>query len=46
MSSTRSVDLNLARRFNAGDLTMAHARRVATVEVANIRVSLRDANTS
>jgi len=44
VSSTRSVGVNLARRFNAGIAIVAFPRCVATVEFVVIQASLRDAN--
>jgi len=35
MTSTRSVDVSLARRFNAGKQVTASPRRVATMEFAH-----------
>jgi hypothetical protein len=45
VSSTRSVRMNLARRFNAG-IRLVSSRRVATIESLWFQASLRDANTS
>ena len=42
--STRSVDLNLARRFNAGKGRTKSSRRVATLETNVNQSSLRDEN--
>jgi len=46
MTSTRSVDMNLARRFNAGIRVIACSRRVATIDSLQSQASLPDANTS
>src|SRR5712671_1575772 len=46
VSSTRSVGMNLARRFNAGARVSAGSRRVATVEFLGFQASPCDANTS
>jgi len=46
VSSTRSVGMNLARRFNAGTRVSTGSRRVATIEFLGFQASLCDANTS
>jgi hypothetical protein len=41
--STRSVVMNLARRFNAGGQAVQLSRRVATFETTKLQWSLSDA---